>query len=228
MGGHGGSAPGGGNGQRPQAGASLRGGGNRKRPKVRVADPGHPAPIGGCEPRAQARPAALIMLLVIGGRTKRRRGGSSGRGRLGGRGRQVAGRGQRVAGRGTSDIQSRAPLTVPEEGNAQTHGVPSPGLGLHGDSPAGLRRPPTTGPASLQPARPSQTNNNRKPSLGSGGAHGPGPAGKPEGAVARPPSPPGGAPLQRLLAGLCTVPRHAQPPAGQPDGTDTALSPQTR
>ena len=39
----------------------------------------------------------------------------------------MAGRGQRVAGRGTSYIQSHAPLTVPEEGNAQTHGVPRPG-----------------------------------------------------------------------------------------------------
>ena len=75
MGGHGGSVPGRGNSQRPQAGANLRGGGKRKRPKVRVADPGHLAPIGGFEPRSQARPAALTMLLAVGGRMKRRRGG---------------------------------------------------------------------------------------------------------------------------------------------------------
>lgn len=97
----------------------MRGGGDRKRPKVRVADPGHPAPIGGFEARAQARPAALTTLLVITKDKEEERGQlwawAFGRqGAAGGR------EGQRVAGRGASHIQSRAPLTVPEEGNAQS------------------------------------------------------------------------------------------------------------
>lgn len=73
---------------------------------------------------------------------------------------------------------------------------------------------PIAGTASLQPARPSQMNNNRKPSWWGRGGHGLGPVGKPAGAAARPPLPLGGAPLQRLSAELCSAPRHAQP---QPD-----------
>lgn len=114
MGGHGGSVPGRGNSQRPQAGANLRGGGDRKRPKVRIADPGHPAPIGGFEARAQARPAALTMLLVIMKDKEEERGQlwawAFGRqGAAGGRQRRML-------------HSVPAPLTVPEEGNAQSQG----------------------------------------------------------------------------------------------------------
>ena len=81
---------------------------------------------------------------------------------------------------------------------------PGPGPGLHEHSPAGPRQPPTTEPAYLQPARPSQRNNNRKPSQGEVGQ------GQLENLKGRQPGlphRPGVAPLERLSAELHGAPQ---------------------